>query len=68
MNDANNNGTLSKKELKTALGGEEDFDEMFELLDDDGNGEIDVNEFIFHSCDRRALLTEFNLSATFLLL
>ena len=62
--------SLSKKELKTALalGGEEDIDELFELLEDDGNGEIDVNEFIFHSCDRRALLTEFNLSATFLLL
>ena len=41
--------SLSKKELKTALalGGEEDIDELFELLEDDGNGEIDVNEFIF---------------------
>lgn len=67
MNDTNNNGSLSKKELKTALGGEE-IDELFELLDDDGNGEIDINEFIFHSCDRRALLTEYNLSATFKLL
>lgn len=33
--------------MKTALGGEKDIDEMFELLDDDGNGEIDVNKFIF---------------------
>ncbi|CAD8102166.1 unnamed protein product [Paramecium sonneborni] len=64
-NDENRNGTLSKEELQVALGIEEDIDDLFENMDCDGNGEIDLDEFILHSCDRKALITDFNLEATF---
>ncbi|CAD8179252.1 unnamed protein product [Paramecium octaurelia] len=64
-NDENRNGTLSKEELQIALGIEEIIDDLFENIDCDGNGEIDLDEFILHSCDRKALITDFNLEATF---
>ncbi|CAD8191556.1 unnamed protein product [Paramecium pentaurelia] len=64
-NDDNRNGTLSKQELQIALGIEDDIDDLFENIDCDGNGEIDLDEFILHSCDRQALITDFNLDATF---
>ncbi|CAK65652.1 unnamed protein product (macronuclear) [Paramecium tetraurelia] len=64
-NDTNHNGTLQKEELKNALGYEEDIDEIFDQIDIDGNGKIDMNEFIFTSCDRAALLNEFNLNIAF---
>lgn len=34
-------------------------------MDCDGSGEIDLDEFILYSCDRKALLTDTNLEATF---
>lgn len=40
-------------------------DDLFENIDCDGNGEIDIDEFILHSCDRKALITDFNLEVTF---
>ncbi|CAD8102626.1 unnamed protein product [Paramecium sonneborni] len=64
-NDENRNGTLSKEELQTALGIEEDINDLFENMDCDGSGEIDLDEFILYSCDRKALLTDTNLEATF---
>ncbi|CAD8207713.1 unnamed protein product [Paramecium pentaurelia] len=64
-NDTNHNGTLQKEELQKALGVEEDIDEIFDQIDIDGNGKIDMNEFIFNSCDRGALLNEFNLNVAF---
>ncbi|CAD8120993.1 unnamed protein product [Paramecium sonneborni] len=65
QNDTNQNGTLSKDELQKALGIEEDIEELFHQIDIDGNGKIDMNEFIFHSCDRAALINEFNLNVAF---
>lgn len=47
------------------MGIEDDIDDLFVNMDCDGNGEIDLDEFILHSCDRKALLTDFNLEATF---
>lgn len=47
------------------MGIEDDIDDLFENMDCDGNGEIDLDEFILHSCDRKALITDFNLEVTF---
>lgn len=47
------------------MGIEDDIDNLFENMDCDGNGEIDLDEFILHSCDRKALITDLNLDATF---
>ncbi|EEH56835.1 uncharacterized protein MICPUCDRAFT_57816 [Micromonas pusilla CCMP1545] len=47
--DANNNGTLCKKELTEALTAtgydDEEVEDMFEDFDEDGSGEIDFEEF-----------------------
>ncbi|KRX01612.1 Protein kinase-like domain [Pseudocohnilembus persalinus] len=54
MLDLNNDGKISKEELKTVLGNEQDFknkgdeywDSMIGEVDRNGDGEIDYNEFI----------------------
>ncbi|KAM3133825.1 hypothetical protein pb186bvf_014088 [Paramecium bursaria] len=73
--DANNDGKLSKQEMISVY--EQNFekddvieqvDRIFQQVDIDQSGEIDFNEFIVASIDKRDLFTEQKLKTTFKLL
>lgn len=70
--DRNNDGFLSKSEIKGAfkkynrlIAATIDFDQLFDMIDQDGSGDIEYQEFLIAATDARSLMNSKNLEAVF---